>query len=303
MNPFPAEYLRPGLRFLGLPEDECAYDRAKYAILPVPYDSTTSYNGGTRLGPRAVIEASTQVELFDAQFGFDASARAAVHTLNELDPDLSSPERTVERCTAVARRLVDDGKFVITLGGEHTVSLGAIRALNECGRHGRFSVLQIDAHADLRAEYEGTPYSHACVMRRVHEMGLPGVGVGVRAVSEEEHDFMRSAGLPADFHAWNLRDGRLPVEAILDRLGESVYVTVDVDGFDPAVFPGTGTPEPGGIGWWPFIDLFRALARSRRVIGFDVVEVAPTPPYRACEFAAARLVYKMITALEEAHAR
>lgn len=302
MTNFHDEFLRPGLRFLGLPEEECAYGRAKYAILPVPYDSTTSYNGGTRLGPRAIIEASTQVELYDAQYGFDASARAAVHTLNELDPDLSSPERTVERCRAVARRLIDDGKFVITLGGEHTVSLGAIRALHDTGRFGKFTVLQIDAHADLRDEYEGTPYSHACVMRRVHDLGLPSLAVGVRAVSEEEHAFVRREGIRQEFYGWNLRGGLDPA-AVLPHLSERVYVTVDVDGFDPAVFPGTGTPEPGGIGWHDFLDLFRAVVKSREVIGFDVVEVAPTPPYRACEFAAARLVYKMITMLEEGAAR
>ncbi len=290
------EFLRPGLRFLGLPEEECAYGRAKYVILPVPYDSTTSYNGGTRNGPRAVIEASCQVELYDAEFGLDASEVAPIHTLNELDPDLSSPERTVERCRAVAARMVADGKIPITLGGEHTVSLGPILALAGAG-DGPFGVLQIDAHADLRAEYEGTPFSHACVMRRVREAGLPAVQLGVRAVSREEHEYIRAEGIDERFFAWNLR-GPIDHAALIAALPPRVYVTVDVDGFDPAVFPGTGTPEPGGIGWRDYLDLFRALARAREVIGFDVVEVAPTPPYHACEFAAARLVYKMITILE-----
>jgi agmatinase len=283
-------------RFLGLTEAESSYENSDYVILPVPYDGTASFTGGSREGPHAIIDASIQMEYYDAEYEFDASQKTVIHTLPELEPDYSSPEKMVELIENVCRTLLQEKKFPITLGGEHTVSLGAIRALYEQGK--KFSVLQIDAHSDLRHEYEGTIYSHACVMRRVHDLGIPFVQVGIRAVSEVEHQFIKEENLSTEFYQWNLDSNGFNPELMVKELTEDVYITIDVDGFDPSVFPGTGTPEPGGLSWQQGIALLKEVVKHKNIIGFDVVETIPTPAFHVSEFTAARLVYKIITLLE-----
>jgi agmatinase len=276
--------------FLGLDGRDADYSRARFAVLPIPYDATTSFGTGAREGPRAIIAASRQLEDYDVELGRE-SYRAGIATLDPLEPDARGPRAMHERIHKVARRVVRDGKFLIGLGGEHSVTAALVRAVR--ARHRKLSVLQIDAHADLRDSYHDSPYSHACVMRRIHDLGVPAVGVGIRSYSREEARFIRSAHkliIPArachETDDWILE--------VVRALRDPVYVTIDIDGFDPACAPGTGTPEPGGLNWRQVADLLAAVARARTIVGADVVEVRPLPPGTATEFLAARLAYRII---------
>lgn len=276
--------------FLGLPSRLADYKAARFAVLPIPYDASTSYAVGTRDGPRAVISASQQVELFDVDLGRESHA-AGVATLDPLEPDARGPRAMHERIHRAALPVVRDGKFLIGIGGEHSVSSALVRAAR--ARHKRLSVLQIDAHADLRDSYQGEPYSHAAVMRRIHDLGVPSVGVGIRNYSSEEAQFIRRHNIPIvtgrECHASNNWIGD-----VVGKLSEEVYVTIDIDGFDPAYAPGTGTPEPGGLDWHQVAELLEAVTRARKVVAADVVEVRPIPPNNVTEFLAAKLIYRLI---------
>lgn len=275
--------------FLALPPEFSRFEEARVVVLPVPYDSTTSYQAGTRNGPRAIVEASRHLELYDEESGAEPY-RVGVHTLPELEPALSSPEAMAARIEEVVRELLDRGKFVVMLGGEHTVSVGAVKAFRE--RFSDLSVLQIDAHADLRDSYCGTRYNHATTMRRIIELA-PAVQVGVRSLSREEADLIRERNLPVYFSK-DLADKPDWFQEPIDLLSENVYVTIDVDAFDPAIMPATGTPEPGGLEWRQVNQLLRALAGRRKVLGFDVTELAPMPGQAAPDFLTAKLIYRLI---------
>jgi agmatinase len=275
--------------FLGLEERFAAYRDARFAVLPIPYDATTTFGVGARDGPRAIITASQQVELFDEHVGREAH-RAGVATLPPLESDARGPEAMHARVYAAARRVVQDGKFLIGLGGEHSITSGLVRAVKT--RHKRVSVLQLDAHADLRDSYQGTPFSHACVMRRIHDLSVPAVGVGIRNYSAEEARFIKSAGKTI-FSARQCRESAW-IGGAVGQLSDEVYVSIDIDAFDPAYAPGTGTPEPGGLDWYQVVELLEAVTRSRRIVGADVVEVRPIPPNTVTEFLAAKLVYRLI---------
>jgi agmatinase len=276
--------------FLGLDGRAADYDAAQFAVLPIPYDATTSYGVGSRNGPRAILTASQQVELYDSDLRRDVSG-AGVATLDPLEPDARGPEAMHEAVFAAARRVVRDGKFMLGLGGEHSVTSGLVRAVH--GKHRNLSVLQIDAHADLRDTYQGSPYSHACVMRRVHDLNVPAVGVGIRNISKPEARFVREHAKPI-FTARTCRDSDGWITDVLAHLTDNVYITIDIDGFDPAFAPGTGTPEPGGLDWYQVVDLLDAVAAERRIVAADVVEVRPIPPSNVTEFLAARLAYRLI---------
>jgi len=276
--------------FLGLDGTLADYDRARFAILPIPYEATTTFGTGTHEGPRAIITASQQVELYDEPLGGE-STRLGIATLNPLEPDARGPEQMQRRVYAAARRIVRDGKFPLSLGGEHSITAGLVRAARAA--HKDLSVLQIDAHADLRNAYQGSPNSHACVMRRIHEMGIPAVGVGIRSCSGEEARLIRRENLPI-INASTCHRSSTWIEEAISKLSSRVYVTIDIDGFDPAHAPGTGTPEPGGLDWYQVTDLLAALTRERRVVGADIVEVRPLPPNNVTEFLAARLAYRLI---------
>jgi len=276
--------------FLGLDGRDADYGTARFVVLPIPYDATTSFSAGARDGPRAIIAASRQLEDYDVELGRE-SYRAGIVTLDPLEPDARGPQAMHERIYRAARRIVRDGKFLIGLGGEHSVTSALVRAVRS--RHKKLSVLQIDAHADLRDTYHNSPHSHACVMRRIHEMSVEAVGVGIRSYSREEARFIRSAKkqiIPArlchETSDW--------IPDVVGSLSESVYVTVDIDGFDPAYAPGTGTPEPGGLNWRQVADLLATVAREREIVAVDVVEVRPLPPSNVTEFLAAKLVYRII---------
>lgn len=288
----------PPRNFLGLPPELSAYATARVAILPVPYDATTSYRGGARDGARAIIDASTQVELYDADLDAEP-AEVGVHTLDELEPDYRSPELMVARVRAATAKLLDDGKFPLLLGGEHSLTPGAVAACRE--RWPDLGVLQLDAHADLRDEYHGTPHSHACAMRRVVDLGCPVSAVGIRSLSAEEAAFRRGvAGVTtisaADVARVRYNGGALDAlwDAMVAGLPETIYITVDLDVFDPAIMAATGTPEPGGLDWWEVTGLLRRASAGRRVVGADVVELAPGEGPEACSFMAAKLTYALL---------
>ncbi len=271
-----------------------SFDDAKVVVVPVPYDATASYGSGTRYGPSAIIEASSQLELYDIELGKNTCDSLPVYTMDELAISKGSPEKTLETVKQAVGRIRELGKRPVVLGGEHSITSGAVAGLGE-----KVSVLQIDAHADLRDSYEGTKYSHASVMRRIHEMSDEVVQVGIRSMSDEEAEFAKEKKVDifyADQLIQNKENGRISkgdIEKIASKLTGNLYVTVDVDGFDPSVVPGTGTPEPGGLLWHDVLDIMRAVS-SKNVVGFDIVEVLPSPPFRTSEFLAAKLAYKMM---------
>lgn len=276
------------MNFGGLESEFSALERARAVILPVPYDFTTSYQGGTRLGPRAILTASQNMELWDEEIG--AVYRAGIHTLPEMEPTAEGPAAMVARVERAVGWILDQGKLPVMLGGEHSITAGAVRASVQ--RYAGASVLQIDAHADMRDTYLDSPDSHACIMRRVREI-VPAVSVGIRSMSEEEAAYLEAHPQPI----WSVRRFRALAgrhDAILSALTGEVYVTFDLDGFDPAIVPATGTPEPGGLDWYETVDLLREVSSRARIVGCDVVELSPAAGQVASDFLAARLVYRLI---------
>lgn len=284
------EIFYPPSNFFALPAERSQYDSSRAVALPIPYDSTTSARAGARDGPTAIILASQDLETFDLELGYDVSLHG-IHTLPEIAPHTGSPAAMVDRIEGVVSNLLNDGKFVLTLGGEHTVTVGTLRA--HAKRIDNLSVLSIDAHADVRDEYLDSPYNHACVMRRVVECCPAVVQVGMRSSSPEQMEFIRDKNLTfLTPHAY--RDLRDPPEDVAGMLTDSVYVSIDLDGLDPSEMAAVGTPEPGGMHWDEVTDLLRAVARRRKIVGCDVVELAPELGPRACAHLAARLAYRML---------
>jgi agmatinase len=278
------------LVFLG-PEADVPFERARVAVLPVPFEASVSYGRGTRRGPEAVLRASAQVELYDEQLGIEPY-RSGIWT----EPALVVPPGPMERALdLIGRRfgeLLDAGKWVVMLGGEHSITPAGVRAL--AARRPGLHVLQLDAHADLRSAYEGNPWSHACAMARCLEHA-PVRAVGVRSYSAEEAAAIR-AGIAcySVVHAWEMDRPGWVERALAGLGGQPVYLTIDVDYFDPAVIPSTGTPEPGGGRWWQTLDLLDALFRRSDVVACDVVELAPAEGLHHADFAVARLVHKLV---------
>jgi len=285
------------MTFLGLQQRYTDYDRSRYVVWPVGYDGTASYRTGMREGPAAIINASRQVELFDPDLGREIH-RPGVTTLEPFDPDVRSPEATIDAIYRHARRIVRDGKFLITLGGEHSISAGPIRAYAEKVKH--LSVLHIDAHLDMRDTWQKSPFSHACVIRRVHELGVPTVSFGIRNIALEEHRYLKRNPFPVFTAERVHRDPRSAIAEAIEHLGRQVYVTIDMDGFDPAYAPGVGTPEPGGLDWFVVNDLLTTLVGDRRIVGADIVETLPVPPLVVTEFLAAKLAARIIALTQRA---
>lgn len=279
-----SHHFRPQYNFLGL--DPVAPKNADVLIGQVPYDGTTSYQPGTRFGPRAIIDASRQVELYDHELKRDVTAKIKIATLPELEIDLSSPEANVEHVARFAESIAKQKKFLITLGGEHSITPGLVRPLALQYKKD-LTVLQLDAHTDMRDSYENTKWNHACAMRRCRDLGVRVVHVGTRNTSAEEQPFLDQRDV---FYA-----PEVPVAKILSRITtKNVYLSIDVDCFDPSIMPSTGTPEPGGLLWHDVLALLRALMRERKLVGADVTELAPLPGFVAPDFFVAKLVYKII---------
>jgi agmatinase len=281
--------------FAGEDAQPCTYEQARIAVLPAPYEGTVSYGTGAALGPRAILEASAQLEMYDEELDRRID-QWGLFTLPPVDCSHAAPEAVMERIYQAALRPVRDGKLLLTLGGEHSISFGPFKALKEA-RGKPFSILQIDAHADLRESYGGTPHSHASIMARAYELELPFVQVGIRAVSEEERLFLRRKGIDRNVF-WAHEIAQAPDEQwmvdVTERLEGDVYLTIDLDGLDPAIMPATGTPVPGGLGWYTTLKLLKRVCRRHRIVGMDIVELAPLPGLHAPDFLAARLAFKMI---------
>ncbi|MBN2250628.1 MAG: agmatinase [Candidatus Altiarchaeota archaeon] len=271
----------------GLEANFSDYGKSRYVVLPVPYERTTTYGKGAAKGPRAIIDASCNMELYDEELDMNM-AEEGIATIEPLAADVP-PEEMVDLVRDACARILSDGKFPVVLGGEHSISLGAVLACKEF--YPELSVLQLDAHADLRDSYGGSKHSHACVMKRIREH-VPAVQAGIRSLSDEESVLVREFEDDV-FYAMYMMEKDL-TKNIVDRLGKDVYVTFDVDFFDPSIMPSTGTPEPGGFGWYDALKILRRVMKERNVAGFDAVELAPNPLNKAPDFTVAKLVYKMM---------
>jgi agmatinase len=267
------------------------FDSAGVVVLPVPYEATVSYGGGTAHGPAAILRASTQVELYDEQLQSEP-----FHAGLFTDPMLAvtgTTEEVVRRIEARFETLMDAGKWVVMLGGEHAITPGGVAAA--ASRHPELAVVQLDAHADLRQEYEGDRCSHACAMARCLDLGVPLTAVGIRNYSVDEARWIRQ-GIPGYriVHAWEM-EHETWVDRVLEGLDEKpIYLTIDLDYFDPGIIPATGTPEPGGGAWWPTLRFLDRLIKRANVVACDLVELAPSPGLHHADFTAARLAYKLI---------
>lgn len=280
------------MNFGGIADERFSnFDDARILVWPVGYEGTVSYGSGTERGARAVIEASRNMELYDEETDAEVY-RLGIHTLEETGA-LASPEAMMKRLRERAAQLVASGKFVAMIGGEHSISAPVIEAHAE--RYENLSVLQIDAHADLRETYDGTKLSHACIMRRVTgDRHIRAVQCGIRSLSADEARAIDK--LPTRiFWAKDIVGRTDWHEEAINSLSENVYLTFDIDGLDPSLVPHTGTPEPGGLQWYETLGFLRAVARSRRIVGMDLVEYAPPQEGGAASaFLCAKLIYKTL---------
>jgi len=266
------------------------FDKARVVILPIPLDRTTSYVPGTRNGPHEILVASSHMELWDEETQTDVH-RIGIFTLPEMEFPFATMEEVVREIRRVTGELVSRGKFPMIIGGEHSITPAVVAAVAD--RHPGVSVLQIDAHADLRDSYLGTPHSHACAIRRTLEYART-TQVGIRSLSSEEAAAVPS--LPTEiFYDYNMRDDPAWMDRVVESLSETVYITIDVDGFDPAIMPATGTPEPGGLSWYEALKLLRRVIERRTVVGCDLVELAPMGGNVAPNFLCAKLIYKILS--------
>jgi len=282
-------------RFLGADLPEIQYQDAEVVVLPLPFERTTSYGRGTEKGPEGLLVASGYVELYDEELALEPFAQG-ICTVPAFVPESEDLAQAMAEMEAEALRHMQAGKFVASLGGEHALTLAPVRAAQK--HYGDIGVVQFDAHGDLRESYGGTPYSHAAVMRRVIELGIPTLAVGLRAVSTPEAAFAREQALPIiwghQLHEDEIRGSSERFEKMLDALPEQIYLTFDIDYFDPALVPSTGTPEPGGGTWYPTLRLLRRLFEKKKVVAMDVVELAPVESSPSSDFVAAKLLYKCL---------
>jgi agmatinase len=287
--PFHYDHGAP-LVFGGAVPDPCGFDDSRAVVLPIPLDRTTSYVPGTRNGPREILQASSHMELWDEELGVEVH-RAGIYTLPEMELPFGELPPLMDEIRRVAAEIFARDKFLVTLGGEHSITPPLVEAA--AARHTGLSVLQIDAHADLRDTYMGTPHNHACAMRRTLEHA-PITQIGIRSMSTEEAEAVPRLNTTI-FYDTKMRNDPRWIDKAIDTLGGFVYITIDVDGLDPAIMPATGTPEPGGLSWYEILALLRATIERRTVVGVDVVELSPIPGLMAPNFLCAKLVYKILT--------
>jgi agmatinase len=287
--PFEYDQIAVG-EFLGTTPSTADFAGARVVVLPIPLDRTTSYVPGTRNGPHEILVASSHMELWDEETQTDVHS-IGIYTLPEMDFPFASMDEIVCEIRRVASELVTRGKFPIVIGGEHSITPAVVGAV--AARYPGLSVLQLDAHADLRESYMGTPHNHACAMRRTLEFG-PTTQVGIRSLSPEE-----AAAIPSlrttIFYDYNMRDDPEWMDRVVDSLTDTVYITIDVDAFDPGIMPATGTPEPGGLSWHEAVRLLRKVIERRTVVGCDIVELSPLSGNVAPNFLCAKLIYKILS--------
>lgn len=278
--------------FGNINEDHASFKKAKACVIQAPYEGAVTYGKGTGRGPGAIIDASMHMELFDDELQSETH-RQGIHTSPPLEFDShTTPEKAASQVKNAVAEVLKANKFPVLLGGEHSLTIGAVKAAKEVAPE--LSVLYLDAHYDLRDEYKGSKYNHACVARRVHEV-CPLVELGTRSLSREEKDFLNTfpSGLNVisvydilETHDWKKQASRL--------LSKDVYITIDLDVLDPSLMPSVGTPEPGGIGWYEFLDLLKIVTKEKKIVGFDVVELSPKEGLAAPDFLAAKLIYRLL---------
>src|SRR5215203_1604451 len=288
---FPFEYDHGApLAYGGALPETRSFDQSRVVILPVPVDRTTSYGGGTRNGPHEILQASSHMELWDDEVGADVHG-IGLFTLPEMELPFGELEPLMAEIQRVAAEVLARDKFLVTIGGEHSITPPLVAAA--AAKHRGLHVLQIDAHADLRETYMGTPHNHACAMwGSLKHAEL--TQVGIRSMSTEEAAAVRGLNTTV-FYDHDMRRDPDWISRVVASLGDPVYISIDVDGFDPAIMPATGTPEPGGLSWYEMLALLRATISSRNVIACDVVELSPIPGMHAPNFLCAKLIYKILT--------
>jgi agmatinase len=279
--------------FGGIPDKYATWKSSSFVVIPFPIDLTTTYVTGTRNGPGAIIEASGHMELFDEENKIEPY-RAGIFVSTEIPMLTTGPIAMLKELEKRMKAVMRAGKFPILLGGEHSGTCGAVSALKK--KYEDLTILQFDAHADLRDTYLGTQWNHACVGRRIVDSGAKLVQVGVRSISEEEDRFLRKAETVKTFYASEVRDNLADVtRGIVSSLSGNVYISIDLDVFDPGIMPAVGTPEPGGLDWFEVVDILRDVMRSDcNIVGFDIMELSPLPGIVAPDFLAAKLCYRMM---------
>ena len=280
------------MNFGGIDDEEyTSFDASRILVLPVSYEGTVSYGTGTGSGAMAIVDASRNMELYEEETDSEVY-KLGIHTLPEFKPR-NDPAKMMSDLYDYSKELLESDKFVCMLGGEHSVSAPIIKAHAE--KYHNMSVLQIDAHADLRDTYDGTPHSHASIMARVvKDLRIPSVQVGIRSISADEARLL-ATGIPTKIYwARDVAGKTKWIDEAIDNLTENVYLTIDIDGLDPSLVPTTGTPEPGGLGWYETLELIRKLAERKRIVGMDLVEYSYVESYDSPAFLCSKLVYKSL---------
>lgn len=281
--------LFPHYNFCGLQKKYSKKETSRFHILPVPYEATTSYGQGTALGPKATIDASLHIETYDEELGLD-TYKLGIHTLPFVEPKTTDPEHMANELTKIVYNELSAGKnekLLISLGGEHSISPGLVKAFRK--KYADLSVLHLDAHADLRDSFQGTKYSHACANRRILEY-CPSVSCGIRSLSREEADFIKETGKDIFFE----KDALDKINKINSLLSQNIYITLDLDVLDPSIMPSTGTPEPGGWTWHELCGFLKKIILNKNVVGIDVVELSPINGMTAPDFTSAKLIYRIM---------
>jgi agmatinase len=275
------------INFGGIPEEYSSEKQARIVVLPIPYDGTSTWVKGSDKGPEALLEASANMELYDIETDTEVY-REGIYTAPAVKEN-STPERMVDVSQSEALKHIDNGKFLVAIGGEHSVSIGPIQA--HAMRYKNLSVLQIDAHTDLRDEYEGSKCNHACIMARAQDL-CPIVQVGIRSMDIGEKERLDPKRV---FWAHRITKCDSWMDLAIGLLTDNVYLTIDLDGFDPSILPSTGTPEPGGLQWYQTLEFIKKVIERKNLVGFDVVELCPNPKEKSSDFLAAKLVYKILS--------
>lgn len=279
--------------FLAVPEPSlCDYKTSKFVVQQVPYEHTSSYLEGSANGPGAIVSASHFVEFYDEELDTETYKKCGIATLPAIEFQGKVDADAIGLIETETRKLIEDGKYVVSLGAEHTVTLGFVKA--HAAKYKDITVVQIDAHSDLRAAYHDNPYSHASVMARIHDLNIPLVQIGIRAQCKEEADLIKSAKNIHTFYAHHIRKNANWISDAISKMGENVYLTIDADGFDPSIMPAVGTAEPNGLFWVETLDFLKRVFNEKNVIGFDVVECAPMEGTILSEYTLAKLVYRLI---------
>lgn len=287
------KYYNHKKNFLAITEDEyCSYKKSKYVIQSAPYEYTSSYLAGSDKGPEAMIKASQFVELYDEELDAETYRICGICTLPPMDFKNKVDAKAIKLIEKETRQLLKDDKFPVTLGAEHTITLGTVLAVKE--KYNDVCVLQIDAHSDLRESYHDNPYSHASVMYRIHELGVPLTQIGIRAQCIEESELIKSSANIHTFYAHQIRKNEKWMSEALKTLGKNVYISIDADGFDPSVVPAVGTAEPNGLFWNETLEFLKLVIEKKNIVGFDVVEIAPAKNSILSEYTMAKLIYRLI---------